>query len=276
MATTETPLLESGYAEPLPSPDDEFDDEKRMTIVEHLEELRDRLKWAILAVLVTTIISFVFWRNLMEVLLAPARAAKPDLPVIALDFTETIVNAMKVSIFAGIALAMPVLIYHFVMYFAPALTRREKRYFFRLLPFVLVSFIAGVVFGYFVLIPPAVQFLILFGGDAVTLYLRVSSLVDFMTRFLMAIGLAFEMPLVMYTLSLLGVVSAAQLAKARRFVVVGAFLTAAIITPTPDPLNQTLVAVPLMVLYEIGVLLARTTARSRQQAAPSPPEPPAT
>ena len=266
MATTETPYLESGYQEPPRSPDDEFDDEKRMTIVEHLEELRDRLKWSILAVTLTTIFSFIFWRTIMEILLAPAKASKPDLPVISLDFTETIANAMRVSLFSGIVLAMPVLIYHFIMYFSPALTRREKRVFYRLLPFVIGAFVAGVVFGYFVLVPPAVNFLIMFGGDAVTLYLRVSSLVDFMTRFLLAIGLAFEMPLVMYVMALLGIVTTEKFAKVRRFVFVGAFLAAAIITPTPDPMNQALVAIPLIILYEIGILLSRMAGRSRSSA----------
>jgi sec-independent protein translocase protein TatC len=140
------------------------------------------------------------------------------------------------------------------------------------MPGVLLAFVAGVAFAYFVLTPPALHFLLTFGGDVATPLIRVSNLVNLMLRLLFWMGVAFETPLVMYLLAQLGIVNPRMLSRFRRYWVVVAFILGAIITPTFDPVNQALVAVPLLLLYELGLLLARLAARSRrasQAATPS-------
>ena len=136
----------------------------------------------------------------------------------------------------------------------------------------MLAFVAGGAFAYFVLTPPALHFLLTFGGDVATPLIRVSNLVNLMLRLLFWMGVAFETPLVMYLLAQLGIVNYRMLSRFRRYWVVVAFILGAIITPTFDPVNQALVAVPLLVLYELGLLLARLAARSRrasQAATPS-------
>ena len=141
---------------------------------------------------------------------------------------------------------------------------KERRYLLAFLPAALMAFVAGVAFGYFVLTPPALHFLLTFGGDVAVPMIKVSNIVNLMIRLLFWMGIAFETPLVMFLLAQLGIVNARQLGRFRRYWVVIAFILGAIITPTFDPVNQALVAVPLLALYELGILLARLAGRGRR------------
>jgi sec-independent protein translocase protein TatC len=185
--------------------------------------------------------------------------------LISVEVTEKFTTSVKVSLLAGFILAFPVILYQVVMFIAPALTSKEKQYLFTFLPGAMLAFVAGVAFGYFVLIPPALNFLITFGGDVATPMIRISNIVDFMVRLLFWMGVAFETPLVMYLLAQLGIVNARTFSRFRRLWVVAAFILGAIITPTFDPLNQALVAVPLLALYELGILLARLAGRGHRR-----------
>ena len=163
-------------------------------------------------------------------------------------------------------MASPILVYQGVMFVAPGLTGREKRYLYGFMPAVILAFGGGVAFAYYILTPPALHFLLTFGGDVATPLIRISNIINLMIRLLFWMGLAFETPLVMFLLASLGIVSARGLARFRRYWVVVAFILAAIITPTVDPVNQALVAGPLLVLYELGILLARIAGRSRRKS----------
>ena len=160
------------------------------------------------------------------------------------------------------------------MFVAPGLTSRERRYLLAFLPGAMIAFGAGVAFAYFVMTPPALHFLLTFGDDVATPMIRVSNIVNLMVRLLFWMGLAFETPLVIYLLAQLGIVNARMLARFRRYWVVVAFIMAAIITPTFDPVNQALVAVPLLALYELGVLLAKWVGRGRATNVLTPFSPP--
>ena len=152
------------------------------------------------------------------------------------------------------------------MFIAPGLTAREKRYLFGFMPAALLAFAGGVAFAYYVLTPPALHFLLTFGGDVAVPMIRVSNIINLMIRLLFWMGLAFETPLIMYLLANLGIVSAPGLGRFRRYWVVVAFILAAIITPTVDPVNQGLGAGPLLVLYEAGIILARIAGRGRNKS----------
>ena len=238
---------------------------RELSILQHLAELRRRVFISVIALLIGSGVAFAFFRQIIELLVRPAR----DLDVgagqlVYIEVTELLSTSIKVSFVAGFILAMPVILYQVIMFVAPGLTGREKRYLLGFMPGVLLAFVAGIAFAYFVLTPPALHFLLTFGGDLATPMIRVSNIVNLMLRLMFWMGIAFETPILMYLLAQLGIVNARMLGRFRRYWVVVAFILGAIITPTVDPVNQALVAVPLLVLYELGVLLARVAGRSRR------------
>ncbi len=163
---------------------------------------------------------------------------------------------MKVALITGIALSMPVLVYQLFQFLAPGLTRNEKRWILLSLPGVMTFFVLGVVFCYVVVLPSALEFLLNFGNPQIEIQPTISEYLGFVTNFLLALGLAFETPLIIFILSKVGVATPKRLRRFRRWAYVLAFIAAAIITPTPDPVNQTYVAVPIILLYELGILFA--------------------
>jgi sec-independent protein translocase protein TatC len=183
--------------------------------------------------------------------------------------TEMIGIIMRVSLVSGIILAMPYLTYELIMFLSPALSRREKRYVYLILPWIALMFAAGVAFTYFILIPPATNFLITFGSDIATPQIKIGNYISIVTRLLLAVGLVFEMPVVTTFLARLGILKPKWLSDKRKWAIIFAFILAAIITPTFDPINQTLVAAPLIILYEISIWLAKLVQRREPQPTPS-------
>ncbi len=237
-----------------------MDDEKKASVLEHLRELRRRLLWSAIAVIVTSSVCFAFIDRIFALLKRPAG----DVNFIFIEMTEGFSVYMRVSIIAGIAVAMPFLIYQFLMFVLPALTSRERRMVFTVLPVVTLMFAGGVVFGYQYLVPPAARFLLSFGAEAANPQIRLSNYVDFVTRLLMAIGILFEMPVVTSFLARMGLITSKWLADRRRIMIILAFVIAAFITPTPDAVNQSIVAGTMIVLYEMSIWAARLVQKRRQ------------
>ena len=240
--------------------------DSELTIMQHLGELRRRVIICVVALIAGSALGFAFFRQIIDLLLRPARDldAGANGQLIFIEVTELLTTSIKVSFFAGFILAFPVVLYQVIRFIAPGLTRREQRYLLGFLPGAMLAFASGVAFGYFVLTPPALHFLLTFGDDVATPMIRISNIVNLMIRLLFWMGIAFETPLVMYLLAQLGIVTARSLSRFRRYWVVVAFILGAIITPTVDPVNQALVAVPLLVLYELGILLAKLAGRGRR------------
>ncbi len=234
-----------------------------MTLQDHITELRQRLIRCVIALVITVLISLIFARYIFDFLIAPA---PDDISLIRTEMTEMLSTYMKVSLMSGIALAMPVLVYQGIMFVSPAMTRREKKYVYLALPWITLMFAAGFAFGYFVLIPPATNFLLDFMSDIARPEIKIGNYIGLVTRLLISIGIVFEMPVVITFLARLGVVKPEMLARRRRMAIVGSFIVAAIITPTFDPINQVLVAVPLIVLYELSIWLAKLAYRRRAKA----------
>lgn|SRR4030042_1085465 len=235
---------------------------KKLSILGHLSEIRRRLIWCVIAVVITSTISFVFASYIFDILIKPAG----DINLIYVEMTEMIGTYMIVCITCGIIAAMPFIITQFLLFVSPALTRKEKKYVYIIIPCIGMMFIAGVVFGYFVLIPPGINFLTTFGSDIATPQIRIGNYISVVTRLLLAIGLVFEMPVITTFLSRIGIISPKWLANKRKAAVILAFILAAIITPTFDPVNQLLVAVPLIVLYELSIWLAKLVQRKAGQS----------
>ena len=241
--------------------------DRELTLVQHLAELRRRLLISVAALVIGSAVAFAFFRQIIELLVRPARDLNSvgEGQLIFIEVTELLTTSVKVSLVGGFILAFPVILYQVIMFAAPGLTEKERRYLFAFLPGALMAFAAGVAFAYFILTPPALHFLLTFGADVATPMIRVSNIVNLMVRLLFWMGVAFETPLVMYLLAQLGIVSAGSFSRFRRYWVIIAFILAAIITPTFDPINQALVAVPLLVLYEMGIGLAWLAGRGRRR-----------
>lgn len=227
-----------------------------MTIIEHLEELRTRLIRVLIALAIGTALSFAFTSQIMRVLIAPA-GIKP----IFLRPTEMFLTYFKVAMLAGVILAMPVIVYQLIKFAWPGLQRNERTYLGIIVPAATLSFIAGVLFTYLVLLPYALRYLVSFGGDLVQAQWAISEYITFVTTLLFWSGVVFETPLILFFLARLRIITPQVLSKNRKFAVVIIAVIAAVITPTPDPFNMGLVMVPLLLMYEIGILLARLAYR---------------
>jgi sec-independent protein translocase protein TatC len=228
-------------------------DHGEMTILDHLDELRQRLIKVVIAVLIGVIAGTFVTPPVLKLLVAPLGDQVP----IAISPTEAPAVFFKVAIVIGLVISMPVIIYQLFQFARPGLESHEQRYVIIGAPVASLSFALGVVFAALVLLPAALPFLQGFLFGIVEQRYSIDLYVSFVSNILVWAGVVFETPLVMYFLAKLGVVNHEGFAKARRLVVIGAAAGAAVITPTTDPVNMLLVMVPFMLLYELGILLAR-------------------
>ena len=239
-------------------------DGKRMPFTGHFTEMRQRFIRGLIAIVVATVIAFIFWQQIFEFLLVPA----PDnMRVQAIEMMEMLSSVFRVCLTAGLVIAMPYLVYQLFAFLSPALKSNEKRIIYMAVPFVGGLFIAGMAFAYFVALPRAIDFLFAFGGDVVEIMPRIKDYINIVTRLLVATGLSFEMPVIIMVLARVGIASPDWLAGKRKIWIVVAFALAAIITPTIDPITQTAIAGPLIVLYELSIWLARLVYRKRDKLA---------
>lgn len=232
--------------------------EEQLPFTEHLEELRKRFIVCLVAVGIGFVISYAFSEQIYQVLALPIRnILKDDSSFIFTSLTEPFFTYLKLAFFSGIALASPVIIYQIWAFVAPGLYKHEKKY---SVPFVLLAtlfFVAGVIFCFLVVFPIGCAF---FAGFAkagiIEMKLKMSDYLSFTCTFLLAFGVVFELPIVILFLSKLGIVNHTQLSKNRKYAILLAFIVGAILTP-PDIVSQCLMAVPLLVLYEVSIILAR-------------------
>ena len=203
---------------------------------EHFRELRSRVMISMVALLIGSAVCFYFYEEILTFLIAPARkVAGGDVSIIYTEVTELLSTTVKVSLLGGLVLALPVILYHAVRFVAPGLTPKERRILFSFLPAALLAFVGGMAFGYYVMIPPALKFLLTFGGDVADPLIRISNIVNIMIRLLFWLGIAFETPLVMYVLAVLGIVNARGFGRFRRLWLVVSFIIAAAITQPSTP-----------------------------------------
>ncbi len=232
----------------------------------HLLELRRRMTYAAISVVVTTAIAFVFHQQILRLLMEPAEQFV-EIPLgkpIYTSLTEFISIAFKASLLVGIFASLPFVLYQIVMFVAPGLNRSERRYLYVLMPVSLLVFVLGAAFGYRVLFPPMIDFLLNFGRDIAIPLISISSYINLILSLLFWMGIIFEMPVVIFFLAKIGLVTSGFLGRHRRYAIVIAFILGAVITPTFDPVNQSLVAGPIIVLYEVSIWLAKLAARGRK------------
>ncbi|HUG16595.1 MAG TPA: twin-arginine translocase subunit TatC [Thermomicrobiales bacterium] len=226
-----------------------------MTLQEHLEELRKRIIRSSLAILVGVVVGIF---TAFRVISAVADQAGVDTKTLQIiSPTEPFTVYFKVVLYIAIAFAMPVLVYQLLQFVSPGLTRRERRAVIAAVPFVMVMFVLGVLFAFFVLAPRALEFLSTFGSSYFEWNPRAEEVISFYMRLMIGVGIVFELPVVMFALARIGAVTYKQFARVRKFAFLLGMVAAAIITPTPDPFNMMLVGIPIYALYEIGILMAR-------------------
>lgn len=216
----------------------------------HLDELRNRLLVAVVAMVITTAASFAFAETYLNVLARPIGGLEY---LQAIEVTETMGVFMRVSLLGGFILAFPVLLYEIIAFTLPGLNPTEKKWLFLGIPFATLLFLGGVVFAYFVMLPTTIPFLTGFIG--VKTIPRVSNYINFVSSLLFWIGIGFETPLVIFTLVKLKIVSVATLAKQWRIAIVLIAGLSAVITPTVDPVNMGLLMLPLFGLYLLSLIL---------------------
>jgi len=233
-------------------------EEYEAPITEHLAELRTRLIRSIIAVLIFTIVVFTQVNIFFDIFERPLNSVFPDLTLVALTPTESFFTAFKISLLVGFVIASPFVFYQLWKFIEPALYENEKKL---VVPFVLfttVFFVFGVLFSFYGVLPLAIKFLLNFGYNQLNVdpMLSVSSYISFVIRLLLAFGITFELPVILSLLARLGIVTPEMLIKIRPYFIVGIFVLAAVLTP-PDVVSQTFLALPLIVFYEVSIIMAK-------------------
>ncbi len=251
------PLVPANGAAPAPAPREDYFDEP-MTLQEHLKELRDRLIKAVLGVAVGTAIGFFLSGRLLSYMKAQVKAADEEGMIVQTGLTDAVVVYFKIAFYLGIAFAMPIILYQFIRFLTPGLTRKEKRYVYLVLPFALIFFALGVTFSSTVTVPSMILFLLEFSKNlGITNTIRIEDILGFYANVSLWSGIAFELPVVMFLLAALGVAPHRTQRKWRKYAAVGLMVVAAVITPTPDPINMLLVWAPMYLLFELGLIFTR-------------------
>jgi sec-independent protein translocase protein TatC len=230
-------------------PDPELPHEVEMSFFDHLEELRTRILYALIAVVLGALGCFTVVRQLVALLEIPAKGVK----FLQLTPGEYFFVSIKVAGYGGILVATPVILYQVIQFVLPGLTQRERKL---VLPVVVGSsflFVGGLAFAYYLLIPAALNFLVSYGADVVEQFWSIERYFEFILVLLLATGLLFQVPVIQILLALLGLVTSSQMLKSWRTVVVSAMVIGAVVTPSTDPITQSLLAGAVLGLYFGGV-----------------------
>ena len=221
-----------------------------MSVVDHLSELRTRLVIAIVAIIIGTLGAYYYVEDILQILVAPAGKLYYTKP------TEAFFTYMKISLVAGCIVSSPVWFYQIWAFIVPALSKGEKKVTFMVVPTAVVLFVVGVLFSYYLVLPMAIQFFIGFGTDELQPLFSIGQYIDFVIAFILPFGITYELPLILIALGVLGILSSDRLREYRKMFILLAFIIGAAISPTPDMLSQTMIAGPMILLYEIsyGVL----------------------
>jgi sec-independent protein translocase protein TatC len=218
-----------------------------MSLVDHLQELRKRLIISFLTVAATSTGCYFYATEILHLITAPAGK------LYYLNPAEAFFTYLKVSLFAGFLVALPVILYNIWAFVVPALTRQERKASLYLVPSSFLMFIAGLAFSYFLVLPAGIKFFMGFATEDLQPLFSVGQYLSFVISFLLPFGLVFELPLVILVLARWGLISSDFLRAKRKVVLVLAFIVGALISPTPDVFSQTMVAVPLIILFEISI-----------------------
>jgi sec-independent protein translocase protein TatC len=241
--------------------------EDKMPLTSHLEELRKRLVRILIAVGIAFLGCFAFKEEIFRIVAQPLISVlPPGTHMVYTGLPEAFFTYIKVSLYAGIFVASPVVLYQVWKFISPGLFPKEKKF---VAPFVITStmlFVGGVCFGYFLVLPSAYKFFLEFTTDFLKPMLSMREYLTLTLKLLLAFGIIFEIPVFLFFMTKIGLVTPRKLAKMRRYAIVACFIVAAIITPTPDAFTQCMMAIPMIILYEVGIIVSRLASRRKDDA----------
>ncbi len=240
--------------------------EKEMSFLDHLEELRWRIIYSMIGIVVCAVGLWFFIDPLMEhVLLRPAMQYKMHLQNLR-PFGQILIY-MQVAFFGGIVISIPNIVYQIWKFIAPGLYPRERRYISAIVAFTSICFLIGVTFAYFFILPAALKFFVDFGTSAIDNIISVEYYFDFVITLMLGAGLVFELPMLSFFLSRLGILTPKMMRKYWRHAMVVSAFVAALISPGPDPVSMLMMAIPLVFLYEISIWISKFSQKKRRSAA---------
>jgi len=230
--------------------------EKEMTFLEHLEELRWRIIYSLIGIVVGTILAWIFIDFLVDVvLLKPAKDSGAMLQNLR-PFGQLFLY-MQIAIMVGMIISIPNIFYQFWQFISPALRKKEKRYIFWIVAFSSICFLGGIAFAYFAMLPLTLKFATQFGSESIKNEFAIDEYMSIIISVMLAAGFVFELPMISFFLSKLGILKPSFMRKYRRHSIVIIMILAAFLTPGADPVSQLVLAVPLVVLYEISILISK-------------------
>lgn len=240
------------------------DPTRTLTLMGHLGELRRRLTYIAIAVVVCCIAAFIEKKWVFFVIMRPLNSTDIEThKLLVTGPTEAFMTVLKISVYAGLIVCLPFILYQFWSFILPALYENERRSVMPYVAFTSALFLAGVAFGYFVVLPVGLKFLVGYGGEYFNPLLKAGEYTSFVTLFLLAFGTVFELPLVMMLVAWAGLVDHVRMRKVRKYAILVEAVVAMVLTPSQDPLSMGLMLGPLIILYELGIWLARVTAKRK-------------
>jgi sec-independent protein translocase protein TatC len=242
-----------------------MDNETKQPFMSHLEELRKRLITCAIAVGIGFVISYIFAERLFQILVTPLTSIMPEGDrLIFTNLPEMFLTYLKTAFICGILLTAPVLFHQLWLFIAPGLYQHEKKFAIPFVVFSTILFVGGALFGYFIVFPFGFKFFLGFANEYIQALPSVKQYFSFSIKLLFAFGIVFELPVVAFFLSKMGIVTPEFLKKKRKYALLLTFVMAAILTP-PDVITQLMMAGPLILLYEIGILVARMARRKKDR-----------
>jgi len=236
-----------------------------MTFLEHLEELRKRIFFSLIAIIIAVIPAWVFSKEIYNIIAIPVNKYLPEGTKLSfLALSDPFFVYIKVAFLAAIFFTSPFIFLQFWYFIAPGLFRKEKKY---VIPFVLFTtffFLIGALFGFYVVFPFAVRFFLTVGADFNPV-ITINQYLSLALRVLLGLALVFELPTLVFFLSRMGIVTARFMVKNFKYAILLTFIIAAIITPTPDPVTQTIVALPMLALYGLSILIALVVGKRKKE-----------
>lgn len=235
---------------------------RTMPLMGHLTELRKRITYVAIVVVVFVIAAFIEHNRVLGVLMWPLRNTGHQ-QLTTLGVTEAFMTVLKVSIYAGLICAIPFILYQFWAFILPGLYENEKRNTIPYVALTTVLFLGGITFGYFIVLPVGLRFMIGYGGDNFNQLIGADRYLSFISMFELAFGVVFELPLVMMLVAWAGLVDYKRMRKLRKYAILVEAVIAMVLTPSQDPVSMMLMLGPLIVLYEFGILLARLASKRK-------------
>jgi sec-independent protein translocase protein TatC len=239
--------------------------DKEMPFLEHLEEFRNRVIKSVLGIIVGAIICLIFSKQLLNVLLWPTTQVNLPVDIQVLKVQGMFIVTLEIAFFGGIVLSLPYLLFQAWMFIAPGLHKHERRYVPRIITAATFLFLLGVAFAYFVIFPFALEFFLGLAPTTIETNIAIDFYISFIIRLLLVFGIIFQLPVMSYFLSKMGILTPEFMRKYRRHSIVVIFILAALFTP-PDPFTQIMLGIPLILLYEISILISKAVHRAKKEA----------